>query len=182
MKLMHGALAGLSAAGLLASPALAQQGFTSHDPGVHVDAGPQATMFLRIPFGGQTSEQAPRFGFSLASGCFGSASFSSQASLDACDAKPFRSLEISSGFGDAPWSLSFGGSARRSEILSWTPRTGVLSLAGDGDNGSWLWIGLGALAVVGVATALSSDDDPTLCTGNTIPNPLSGECEPLVLN
>ena len=182
MKLMHRALAGLSAAGLLASPALAQQGFASHGPGVHAEAGPEATVFLRIPFGGQTSEQAPRFGFSLASGCFGSASFSSQASLDACDTKPFRSLEISSGFGEGPWSLSFGGAARRSEILSWTPRTGALSLAGDGDNGGWLWIGLGALAVVGVATALSSDDEPTLCTGNTIPNPISGECEPLVLN
>lgn len=179
MKLMHRALAGLSTAVLLVSPALAQQGFASHDPGVHVDAGPQATVFLRIPFGGQTTEQAPRFGFSFASGCFGSAGFSSQANLDACDAKPFRSIEISSGFDDAPWSLSFGGAVWRSEILSWKPRTGALSLAGDD---GWLWIGLGALAVVGVAAALSSDDEPTLCTGNTIPNPISGECEPLVLN
>jgi len=28
---------------------------------------------------------------------------------------------------------------------------------------------------------LAEDDEPLLCTGNTIPNPISGECEPLVI-
>lgn len=184
MKRAIAIIAGLSAAGLLASPATAQ-GLTSHDPRFQPESGSQAFAFLRIPFGEPIGQQQPNFGigFGLADRCFGAVGFDAQSRRDACDAGPFRSIEISGGLNDAPWTLSFTGASRRSTLASWSPQTGALSFAGEGDgSGNWLWIGLGVAAGIGVAAALSEDDDPLICTGNTIPNPIAGTCEPLVIN
>ena len=177
MKLVRCALVA-TAASLFATPSFAQ-GSISHNLGPRADAAPQAMMFLRIPFGGEAREQTPRFGFALGAGCLNASSFSSQAGSDACDAKPFRALELSTGFGDEPWSLAFGGNGQRAELAAWSPRTGALSFAGEGGSGDWLWWGLGA-AAVGVVLVLSSDNEPTLCSGDTIPNPIGGGCEPFV--
>lgn len=139
-------------------------------------------MFLRIPLGESRHENSgPRFGFGLFAGCGAAMGLSSERNHEACEAAPLRSLEFSTGFNDEPWSLSFGSAGRRIDVIKWSPRTGALSLAGD-QQGSidWMWVGLGAVGV-GLAVALTADDDPLLCSGNTIPNPISGECEPLVL-
>ena len=184
MKRAIAIAAGLSAAGLLTTPAMAQ-GLSSHDITFQPDRGSQAFAFLRIPLGGPVEQQQPNIGigFGLADRCFGSVGFDAQSRHDACEASPFRSIEISGGLNDAPWTLSFGGASRRSPLASWSPQTGALSLAGEGEgSGNWLWIGLGVAAGVGVVAVLTQDDDPLMCTGNTIPNPIAGTCEPLVIN
>lgn len=47
-----------------------------------------------------------------------------------------------------------------------------------GDNKALYVVG-GILAVAVIAVALAPDKKPTMCSGNTIPNPISGRCEPL---
>jgi|GEM_PF-6639346 hypothetical protein len=51
----------------------------------------------------------------------------------------------------------------------------------DGGNGGTLLMVAGVVVVVALAAALAKDSSPTLCSGNTVPNPLTGRCEPLVL-
>lgn len=51
----------------------------------------------------------------------------------------------------------------------------------NGGSGNTLLMVAGVVVVVALAAALAKDKEPTLCSGNTIPNPISGRCEPLVL-
>lgn len=176
-------LLAISASGLLALPACAQGFSGSRDTDVRAESRTSAMVFLRIPLGGSTTEnEAPRLGFGVFSGCSASLGITSEPGRDACSAQPFRSIELSTSFNtDAPWALSFGGAARRASIASWSPRTGALSLAGEGntDGNGWVWIGLGALAVVGVASALGGDDDPTICPDGFVAVPLGNGCQPI---
>lgn len=177
------ALLTLSAASMFYLPAAAQPLTSSREHDLRAASGTSAMVFLRIPLGGSADEsEEPRFGFGLYAGCAGSLGIASEYSRAACDARPLRAIELSTDFSDVPWALSFGGAGRRSNLATWSPHTGALSFAGPGDNSTWLWIGVGAIAVVGVAAALGDESDSTLCTGNTVPNPLSGACEPLRLN
>ncbi|KAF0111392.1 MAG: hypothetical protein FD163_1007 [Hyphomonadaceae bacterium] len=48
-------------------------------------------------------------------------------------------------------------------------------------GGNTLLIVAGVVAVVALAAALARDSSPLYCSGNTIPNPISGRCDPLVL-
>lgn len=51
----------------------------------------------------------------------------------------------------------------------------------NGGSGNTLLIVAGVVVVVALAAALAKDSDPLMCSGNTIPNPISGRCEPLNL-
>lgn len=183
MKHAHRLISVISSSTLLCLPAVAQTSSGLQSSERVAGPGTQAMMFLRIPLGDASphNEQGPSFGFGLFASCGAAMGLSSERNHEACEAAPLRSLEFSTGFNDEPWSLSFGSAGRRIEVINWSPRTGALSLAGD-QQGSidWMWVGLGAVGV-GLAVALTADDDPLLCSGNTIPNPISGKCEPLVL-
>jgi hypothetical protein len=182
MKCAARVLVAISASSLLALPAAAQ--ISSRLEGSDRLAGPgtQAAMFLRIPLGeARERTNTPRFGFGLFTGCGAAMGLASERNRDACDAAPVRSLEFSAEFNNEPWALSFGSAGRRIDFINWSPLTGNLSLAEGAGQTDWLWIGLGVVGVIGIAAALAEDDEPLLCTGNTIPNPISGECEPLVL-
>ncbi len=137
-------------------------------------------MFLRIPLGDSPKhEREPRFGFGLFTGCGASFGLTSERNRDACEALPVRSLEFSTGFNSAPWALSFASAGRRIDFINWSPQTGALSLAEDTGPTNWFWIGLGAVAVIGVASALSSDTSPTLCPDGFVATPLGDGCQPI---
>ena len=182
MKCAARVLVAISASSLLALPAAAQVSSGLEGSDRLAGPGTQAAVFLRIPLGeSRDRTNAPRFGFGLFTGCGAALGLASERNRSACDTAPIRSLEFSAGFNNEPWALSFGSAGRRIDFINWSPQTGNLSLAEGAGQTDWLWIGLGVVGVIGIAAALAEDDEPLLCTGNTIPNPISGECEPLVL-
>jgi hypothetical protein len=135
--------------------------------------------FLRIPFGSTgLSRQAQdmRFGLAVNMGCRSSLALSG-AGLEACSNAPLRSME----FGGGPrsdWTLSFSGAGRRADIASFSHRTGMLRLAGEGaGNADWLWISLAAAGGIALTAKMVEDGDFVFCSGEGATLGNDGSCE-----
>jgi hypothetical protein len=142
-----------------------------------------ATMTLRIPLGANATRRdaEPRASLQLARTCLGS----SLHAWDGCDIRPVEGVSLSSGLDFRSWDVALVGRSG-AQVLSWAGASERLSAAEEKQSGSratWVALGvLGGLATVALVAGALEDDDPTTCTGNTIPNPLTGACEPLRLN
>jgi hypothetical protein len=160
MTLTNRLLTALALAAAAALPASAQS-FADR-------SSAETAVFLRIPFGspGVAREARDiRFGLAFNMGCRSSLALSG-AGLESCSNAPLRSME----FGGGPasdWTLSFSGAGRRADIASFSPSTGMLSLAGEGaGNADWLWIGIAAAGGIALAAKMIDDGDFVLCSGD----------------
>jgi hypothetical protein len=138
----------------------------------------ETAIFLRIAFGSPGAARQARdlrFGLALNMGCRSSLAVSG-AGLETCSSAPLRSIEFGSGPA-SDWTLSFAGAGRRADIASFSPRTGMLSLAGEGTgNGDWLWIGIAAAGGIALTAKLIDDGDFVFCSGDGATVGNNGTC------
>jgi hypothetical protein len=142
-------------------------------------SGAETAVFLRIPFGSTSlSKQAQdiRFGLALNVGCRPTLALTGSGA-EACNSASLRSMEFGSG-PRSDWTLSFSGAGRRADIASFSPRTGMLQLAGDrAGNADWLWISLAAAGGIALTAKMVDDGDFVFCSGDGATVGNDGGCE-----